>query len=534
MSSTTLMIEPRADVVGNDGQTQVIVSGGSRITSQTIPAASYSDAGASWNVFPPSTSTLVDRFVRIRYHVEVTGTGGTSMNVGLHDAPRQFPIASIIDVLAVSINGESVSEPVAQNIHALACYGNSPQDRSKSLSTTAAQPDAFQDYASWQTLGSARSPFVAFGENSTEPSRGSVIREQVSVNVVRYTVTEPLWCSPFYQGLGPEPEAMVNVNQLGVTIRHVGSGLRRFWSSDGLTGTGYTATLYRAPDLLINYITPSLMQPIPAVQILPYHKLNSYRRAVPSLAAGASTQVLSDSVKLNQCPKSMMLFCKHSDASQNEFTSDSFLALENVSISFNNRSALLSSASPQELFEISRRSGLDMSFQEFSQYRGSVFKCDFARDIGLSDDEAPGALGQYTLAVQANLTNRSTAAFEGDFHVVLFMEGTISISENQCRASLGVLTPAMALHAKSGAAGKISHAHFNALHGGSFWSALKNVVKKVSGAVAGAAPIVGKIASALGHPEVGMAANTIGSVAGTVRGAAGGRLVGGRIARRML
>ena len=194
---------------------------------------------------------------------------------------------------------------------------------------------------------------------------------------------------------------------------------------------------------------------------------------------------------------------------------------------------MFSSASEQDLFEISKRNGLNLSYQQWRKYRGGVFCLEFGKDIGLLDNEAPGVQGQYTMQIQMDVSNVSGADFIPEFYQLFLMEGTFSIAENMGRASLGNLTQQAVLASKE--APELDYNHYQTLQGGSFWSSLKSFVNKISRGVQKGVKIAETLAPAVvgAFPELAPFAGALpllGQVAGGVRGATGGRLAGGRLA----
>jgi hypothetical protein len=218
-------------------------------------------------------------------------------------------------------------------------------------------------------------------------------------------------------------------------------------------------------------------------------------------------------------------------------TSDSYLAINNLSVLWNNQSGLLSSASAQDLYRIAADNGCNLSWPQFSKYRGSVMCLEMGKDIGLLDTEAPGVQGSYTLQVTATLENKSNFNFESEFYIVVQNQGTFSISENFARASLGNLNQAMVLSAKQSP--EIHHLTYHQLQGGSFFSGLKNIVHKIARGVQRVANnrivkgIVGTVA-----PEFSGALSGVGKFAGmaanaTGSGVSGGAVSGGRRMKRL-
>lgn len=522
---TVKVIEPRVNVKADVEKNHAVLYGGLRYNEQVNVADSWGTPStqpiqALWNIFPPSTQTIVDRFMKVRVYLEVETDA--DLQLGTNDALRQYPISSIADVLTVQINGESISDNLADKVHAMLCYSDR-SDWNKSNSLTACEPDNYQEYADYAIFGSAKNPLADYGEASAYDPRGGFPVEPLAPNKFRTVVTEPILLSPFYNGDGDQEEGFVNVQQFNISYRWK-SDLSKVLSHSALGNpiTNVTVRFYQAPEILTTYITPDLTQPIPQLQVLPYHKPQEYIKAgTPSnLAPGASDATpTSDSIKLSQIPRRMFIFFRHERSTSNYETSDSFLVIERLDVLWNNQSGLFSQCGTQELYEISRRNGCNLSYPQFSKYRGSVFCAEFGKDIGLLDNEAPGVQGQYTIQIRATVKNTSSSNFTADFYVVMLNEGTFSVAENMARASLGNLTPQAVLASK--ASDELDYSHYENLQGGSFMSKLKNLVKKVSRGV----QLGAKVGEVLGVPMAGQ----IGSMAKGAEKLAGGRAVGGRL-----
>lgn len=524
---TIKMIEPRVDIKHDSEKNHVVLMGGQRVTQQVNTADSWGSVSSApvqalFTVNPPSTQTIIDRRMKVRCYLDITTD--TDLQLGSNDSLRQFPIASITDVLTVQINGETVSDNVADKIHAMLCYGNTAQSRLSTVSTSPSMPDGYQQYADWGDYGSSKNALADYGETGLDQGRGGFPIEVISSKQFRCVVTEPLFMSPFLSGLGHQDEGFVNVNQMNISFRWK-SDLSKIMShsSLGTAVTSVTVRFYQPPELLTTFITPDMTQSIPEVQILPYFKPQEYVKSMSTLADGSSTRVIGDSIKLSQIPRKMYLFCRHQRSSANQNVADAFLRIDNLSILWNNQSGLFSSATEQDLFEISKGNGLNLSYPAWRKYRGGVFCLEFGKDIGLIDTEAPGCQGQYTMQVQMDVTNVSGASFIPEFYTVFVNEGTFSISEQFARASLGNLSPAMVLMAKS--SHQIHHMKYEQLQGGSFFSSLKNIVSKVAHGVSSVARMPGVQAAVSSFaPEFSPLVGAIGAL-GKKKGSG---LTGGR------
>jgi len=539
MSLTKIQF-PRSHVTSDQFKTFLVKQGGSRVTQQVFASNSWGSAGApivqaSWNVNPPSTQTLVDRDIRIKCYLSVVVD--QPLQIGTNDGLRQFPLASITDVITVQINGETLSQNTSDFNNAMLCFGNIPEDRNGAISTSPGMPDQFQQYNNWTTLGSARNPLADYGENSAEMSRGG-FPVVVAPGGLSFTceITEPLFLSPFSNGLTDE-EAFCNINQLNISLRFVQLVNRVLChSSAGNAITAVSVSFTQAPELLINYITPQITQPLPTVQTVSYSKLQQYIKPITGFVQGTSQTVISDSIKLSMIPSHIYLFVRHARSASNYLVSDSYAKLSNINVLWNNQSGLLATASDQELYSITHRAGSNLSWAQYSKYRGSVFCVTMGDDIGLQANETPGCAGQYTISVQATATCLGGTG-DYEYFLVMDMPGTTSVYENGCRSSIGNYSESMVLAAHQSSE-SMDHQVFTALHGGgrsvrggAFGSRFKSFIHRVSGGIQKAAqfaqPFVDKVA-----PEYSQLVRGVGSVAGEVGNlTAGSRTSGGRLSR---
>lgn len=533
------VLEPRVDVKHDSEVNHVVLQGALRVTEQVNVADSADINQALWTVYPPSSDTIVDRLFLVRMYLDVVSTGG-DFQVGTNDAPRQFPLASSTDVLTVQINGESISDNLGDKIHALMCYGNEAQDRNRTWSLTTAQPDQYQQYSDWTTYGSARNVLAEYGENSLETPRGGFSYEVIAPNHLRYVITEPVLISPFYNGLGCQEQGFVRVNQINIAYRWK-QAFKTFWShsSAGNAITDVTVSLSdgRRPELLLSYLSPDLTQPIPRLQTLPYHKSQDYVKAVPSLLVNESRKIYTDTIRLSQIPRQLYVFVRRSRATSNFNTTDSFCRIDNVSVQWNNESGLLNNATTQQLWEMSRRNGCNLSWTQWNKHRGSVLCIEMGKDIGLLDNEASGVRGQHVIQITLDITNLSGEVLEGELYFLVMQQGTVQLAENVCRTTLGNLTSEMVMESRDPSAPHMDYSHMKSLAGGSFFSSLKHFVSKLSRGIQKGAHYAGKVAVPLSmaFPELaGVPAglSAIEKGAGAVNRFAGGRISGGRMTRR--
>ena len=532
-----LVKDPRVDIRADVEKNHVVYSGGLRVNQQVNVADSWGTPGqqptsALWSITPPSTSTILDRNVKIRTYFQIVVN--QDLQIGLNDALRQCPIHTLADVVSVQINGENISDNVGDKVHAMLKYGNNSQDRIGQSSTSPMMPDNYKRYQDWQVYGSGKNPLASYGENSSEDPRGGFPIEVIDARTFRVVLTENVMLSPFLNPFERQDEGFVNINQLNISYRWK-SNLSQILSHSALGNniTSVAVSMYQAPEILTTYITPDLTSQLPALQTLPYYSSQDFVRQIGSLTNGQTTRVVSDTLRLSQVPKRIYLFCRHQRSTSTQNTSDSFLRITNLSVLFNNQNSLFSSATEQDLFELSKRNGLNLSWSQVSKYVGSVICIEMAKDIGLLDSETVGSMGQYNIQVQCDVTNDSGETANWEFYQSVVYQGTFSISPNFGRATLGGLTPQAVLDTKMHGR-QVSYHEVHNLHGSGFWSGVKSFFNRLASGVGSVARFAAPIVSAVA-PEFAPLVSGIGAVANTVKGATGGRLTGaGRLRRRKM
>jgi hypothetical protein len=529
---TIKVIEPRVNVKADVEKNHGVLMGAMRVNQQINPADSWGSVGtqpvqALWTINPPSTQTIVDRNMKIRAYFEVTVD--QDLQLGTNDALRQFALSSLCDVLSVQINGENISDNCSDKLHAMLCYGNNANDRNYQASTTTTMPDNYKKYADWSVYGSGKNPLADYGENGAEDPRGGFPIQVITARVFRVILTENILLSPFLSPFSAQDEGFVNINQINISYRWK-SNLSQILSHSSLGNaiTTVGVTMYQAPEILTTYLTPDLTQAIPQLQVLPYYNSQDYIKNIGTLTNTQSTRVISDSIRLSQIPRKLYLFCRHQRSTSNQNTADSFLKINGLSVLWNNQSGLFSGATEQDLFEISKRNGLNLTYPQWSKYRGGVMCIEFGKDVGLLDNEAPGCQGQYTIQIQMDVVNDSGETAAWEFYQVFMMEGTFSISENFARASLGNLNNQMVLQTKMSGR-EVDYHHYVGLSGSGFWSGLKSFVNKIATGVGSVARFVAPVVSAIA-PEFAPIVAGVSGLSSAVKDATGGRLAGGMLA----
>jgi hypothetical protein len=428
MENTSVQVikvnDPRTNV--NFKKQLAVLSGSLNTTTYQNTSSSYSQSNVTFSIVPPSM-TFLDRkmYVKAQFRLLFTGPAGVGnlLSIGLNDAIRSFPWNQVVTNTNISIDGVSASFQDNQMITALAHY-LSDKEKQTTFSGCGPYLDQYQSYADYAALGSARNPLALIGENSYIDPRGAadyVIETNTATAAsVLITVISPVMCSPLTWGSKNEL-GLWNVNN--VILQFKLGDLTRLWShaSTGNALTTISANFSSPPQLLYNCITPSAdisMKMNNQVMLYSYYNMVPYSFYNGSLAAGSSTTMSSGTIELQNIPSKVFIYVRQRDSDLTYLTSDTFARINSISLTFNNRSSLLSNADSHTLYQMSRENGLDSSYNSWRNYQGSVLCLDIVKDLGLNNDEAPSMSGKYQISCQVNVTNTSQAAVNYSVYLI--------------------------------------------------------------------------------------------------------------------
>ncbi len=452
MKSAVLQ-DPRCDFDEAD-QKYIIQKPGEDVTYRNVTSTSFSTSSVNFSAPPPSPATIVDRRIEMRckFRMTFTGTslGATLLQIGANDAPRSFPLSQAINTLRISVNNISISTELSDYHNALIHYNTGRDAKEYDYSTSPAMLDQYQVYNDYLLYGSAKNCLGSYGENGYKGPRGgyprvNVISDDGTTAVVDLEVTEMLFLNPLLWGREANEKGFIGVQTFDVVANFNNNLERYLWSHNATSGENITAVnveILESPALLFTYITPDLLD-MPNISddiVYPYYNIDRYVDRGQAVNAGASFSRTSNNIQLNSIPKRIYIFARRKNDDKRIEHADTYARLDSISLSWNNRNGLFSGAQTEDLYLTSVRNGLNMSFDQWYKYQGSVFCIDFAKDIGMSSIEAPGLLGTYQFQYTANFTNVNDVDASVDFDVftVVVSEGTFTIAQNRAISQIGV------------------------------------------------------------------------------------------------
>ena len=516
----------------------VVMDGGQDSTYRRWTSTSISTNSITFNCPPPSGSVFVDRKVQFLLPIRLTFTGVAGAGQYLinpsYDAPRAFPIANILETIQLTLNNTAVTYNCADTIQALLRCNVGVDLQDGSYSTTPTYMDQSQQYA--DLGGSSRSPLALYtdGIDKTCMQRGGfpyfIVGNQtmgdgttVVTTVVDMVFCEPLFISPLFFGKGNQ-QGFYNLTAMDLTLNFISSSQigNRVWShinsyggsavntitniavqipNGGVLTPAFTPFLETQPLLLIRYVTPKNNMVIsPNMPITyPYYDVARYITSWSTINSGVSTTMTANNIQLNSIPHRILVYVRNQNQTlqSSSVFSDTYFQIKAMNVQFMNRAGLLSSASPYELYQMSKKNGLNMNWTQWSggpvsnsalgvtgsfspiPTIGGVVIINPSLDFGLAPLEANGKMEQIMLQFQLTVQNISANPITPEIYIVIIQEGTFTIRGlGSSETQIGVISSRDILDAS-----KSPFVNFHDImdpEGGDFWTGLKNFGSKIN------------------------------------------------------
>jgi hypothetical protein len=480
------VIDPRLEIA--EGARTYNAVGGAMVNSwQQFNATNINNSSFQITCNPPSQNICISRLVyrRVSFSWTISGTntsGGVLLNEG-YIGPRAMPLTSITQAEQITLGNDTITQsPMQQYWRALLRYRNDLENRKGIFSLSPSMLDQHQEYA--DGAGGIRNPLAGYDDNSSEFTRGSYVGFSIDPQTPGNTTAtgtlttfEPILQSPFAFGENCNSFASF-IGLQNMSYNATLGNLSRILSVIQGQGVPAGQIVLNAPvvnvdsaSLLFNYFTPDpTFSPVPSISEYAYYSCVSYpTRSSAVIAPGGRVQLTMASVQVNSIPKRIYVFARRDDADENAFTTDCYMSLprnENpMSLTWNNNQ-FLSTASSEDLYNISMKNGCNMSYTQYTDKVGSVLALDFGIDVGLQPNQSPGSLGNYQLGLTCSFVNTSNTAYAPTLYVVVVSEGVFNITNGSASHMIGVLSPEDVLNAPNAPEGSFD-THMN-VYGGKF------------------------------------------------------------------
>lgn len=349
---------------------------------------------------------------------------------------------------------------VVANANALAAAVDATQ---KPLINTWNSPFNSAAYQNCKDLDSRASfEIVSIVGNTPAGNAAAVKNVQITIRV-----REPLILSPFLFGGDQEHSGLVGITQLNFTMSMDATAKRAMrWYLSNTAGStkSVVSVAYTNPYMELFYYTPSPTMLIPATCVTPLQQFVDY--ILPStggnLNAGATASLTSNSLQLNSIPDKVVIWIDdfNKQGANGNLVPDHYATITGVNITFNNQTGILSNFSQKQLYDFSRKSGNQQSWDEFSGLVnvggnnaagnvvfnrgtcGTVLVLNFGDCININEVyNAPGSLTTTQFQVKVDCINNLLNPIQPQLNVMFLYSGILSTTNGNSASYLnGVLT----------------------------------------------------------------------------------------------
>jgi hypothetical protein len=326
---------------------------------------------------------------------------------------------------------------------------------------------------------------------------------------LKTTVTEPFLALSPWLNVTPDHEraGLMGINNMAFVI-NIDSACKRVFSTANTqidTTTSAISAKYitniqlQAPNsklglqntqLLFNYLSMSpeqmakLASPKNVVPYITYPRYLSSANNGSVIPPQGKVPLVSQSLQLSMIPDKLIVCVRNQMSGQNWAQANAFLAIEKVSVTFNNASGLLASATAADLYsKISYVNGSGQTWLEFGGAvqstdpasagesftkagLGSVLVLDPAAQFSLPPYLSASSLGQFQLMLEINVRNQFEYAVQPEIVIIAVNSGVFSTVAGSSQISTGMLTKEAVLSAKAGDV-KMTTGDYDRLVGGS-------------------------------------------------------------------
>ncbi len=466
-----------------------VKEGAQNVAYIPLTSASLSTSNCTFNLNNIATEVCRSRrqcmnLNQIVFTLNVTQTNAVAIfdSLGFHP----WPLNRIISNISHQINQASYSLNLNQIIDSITKF-NLESENSNFFDNTSY--DAISNYANARLT--AIDPIRPF--TSSEPGWG--VFKPRSNNIVlsanlgtgspqNITVTcslyEPL-CSPFNNVGRKEDNSLYAINGEILQLQFVNDIFNNMIAASLHAGATLNSVSVQFPatcTLDCIYLTPNqdFSRHIPHNSISHYNNYSIFSIDTGAVNAGATTSVTSPVCQLTNLPFKILVYARQSDATRSAFVPDRYLQITNVqNCQLDNGSNQLSSASQNQLYELSNRNGCALDRDVWQQQVlnpfqvvngaapiygcGSILALDPKIDLGCRADISDGSPGRYIFQITLALKNNTSDNFTGTtLYVIAVTNAILERSGSEYRNYLFSLPPNAIMEAKQ--MDPMAHAEF--------------------------------------------------------------------------
>lgn len=475
-------------MIPNDKLKFPVEKGACDNTFATVPANATSSTSIQFTHQLPSESVFVPRkcFMGATIQGSITFANGTvgggvangvnAFDIGANLCPQSFPLHRLVTDATIKINDANININM-QNYLTPLMQMLDEEDMREYSSHTPVLSDRYANYS--DALAQPSSPFAGYQyavnkyitPRGAHPIRITAVNHQPAGDgslvkvadgdtwVVTYEidVVEPILIPPFVWGKdGEHRDAFLGLNKLDIRYNLDASGRRLFSYSLGNMTLVNNITGIANCNLYLQYMMGDATALVKPLVLQDFYSVSDAIQAVNgvNVASGATFNATFPNLQLGRVPNMFIVYARKRFSDLTATDADIVLPISDLRVTFNSRSTLLSGATQDQLYFISKKNGLKnvdwYSFRGLSQtynaaynagangalnnlrLGGGVMILSPSIDLALSNPYVVNQSGgQYNFQFTCTFTNPTNAQINNVELVVLHLY------KNICETSAG-------------------------------------------------------------------------------------------------
>jgi hypothetical protein len=430
------LLDSRLEALSENRVCYVLKEGAAVQSFVPLVASSFSNQSITFNLNNIADFTARDSRLAIQLTARVvlnfTNTTGSPIKAitGDNFGNKQFPVNRAFSSIQHQINQASYTLQTNEILDSITRLNLLPSDCNFYENT---MPDLLDSYGV-PASGCNFSPLQPYnvtlaGDGVYKPrtlqldvSQNDISGNSTGQVVITATYYEPL-ISPFCNVSSDDARALYAITGELITINFVPDLFNNMFAYDiptGLTLSSSSVDLTTVnPVLRCIYLTPKedTIAQVPRSSIYQYNDYSIFQNTIASgvVAGGTLSGVSSQVVNFTNLPSKILVYARLSNNARTSETPDKYLALTGLQVTFDNGLPQLAGATPDQLYDISKRNAIQMPRACWKQEElnsavsatqgglygcGSVLILDPALDLGIRPSDTQGSGGRYIFQVQ--------------------------------------------------------------------------------------------------------------------------------------
>ncbi len=265
-------------------------------------------------------------------------------------------------------------------------------------------------------------------------------------------MVEPILLPIFNHG-DPSGRALIGVNKLAIDITFADID-RQWFSGDVVNIAGKFVgdrphgiivgiEIDRDPNgaaLHYTIIEPKEIPDLPLVNAYSNKRIDVNQRSLGTMTVGSpKTDIYSQNINISTIPDRIYIFVSEKGDIREIQDTDTFCRIDKFSFQFNSAGYQFSSATTEELYQMSREAGLKMTLPQWRDHVGSVLCVDFSKQVNMGLDFYPGMIGSLHFNFSLTATKLvEKSSNEMYLWCVTVEDGVVTIADQSMQYTLGI------------------------------------------------------------------------------------------------